>query len=265
MVALVLYAFATRQRSSRAIERHCRQDVAYRVITGNLIPDHATIARFICRHEGALAELFGEVLKLCDRAGLVGPGVVSIDGTRIAGNASPEVNHEFDRIAREVLAEARATDEAEDELYGEARGDELPEQLRTPEGRREFFRQARRRPPARTSTPSRPRSPRRRRRRRCRSSSTRRGSWRAHRGGRAGCGRASASSSSIAGASPIRSPARGPSGCCWRRSGWRPILRSSAAPTRPTSTTGRPPATGSVGGRAADRSRIGRRSCRPGR
>jgi transposase len=144
MVALVLYAFAGGQRSSRAIERHCRQDVAYRVITGNLIPDHATIARFICRHERAVGELFGEVLRLCDRAGLVKPGVVSIDGTRIAGDASPEVNHEFDRIAREIVAAARATDEAEDELYGEARGDELPEQLRTPEGRREFFRQARR-------------------------------------------------------------------------------------------------------------------------
>jgi transposase len=144
MVALVLYAFATRQRSSRAIERHCRQDVAYRVITGNLVPDHATIARFICRHERALSDLFGEVLKLCDRAGLVKMGVVSIDGTRIAGNASPEVNHEFDRIARDILAEARATDEREDELHGEARGDELPEGLRTPEGRREFLRQAKR-------------------------------------------------------------------------------------------------------------------------
>jgi transposase len=143
MVALVLYAFAGAQRSSRAIERHCRQDVAYRVITGNLIPDHATIARFVCRHERALGELFGEVLRLCDRAGLVRSGVVSIDGTRIAGNASPEVNHEFDRIAREIVAETRATDEAEDELYGDARGDELPEQLRTPEGRREFFCQAR--------------------------------------------------------------------------------------------------------------------------
>jgi transposase len=144
MVALVLYAFATRVRSSRAIECHCRQDVAYRVISGNLVPDHATIARFICRHEQALADLFGDVLGLCDRAGLVKPGVVSIDGTRIAGNASPEVNHSFDQIAREVLAEVRATDEAEDEAFGEARGDELPEQIRTPEGRREFFRQAKR-------------------------------------------------------------------------------------------------------------------------
>jgi transposase len=71
MVALVLYSFATQERSSRAIERHCRQDVAYGVIAGDLIPDHATIARLICRHERASADLFGEVLRLCDRAGLV--------------------------------------------------------------------------------------------------------------------------------------------------------------------------------------------------
>jgi transposase len=142
MVTLVLYANATKQRSSRAIESHCRQDVAYRVITGNLVPDHATIARFVVRHESALAGLFGEVLRLCDQAGLVKPGLVAIDGTRLAGNASREANREFEQIAREILAEHKATDEAEDRLHGEARGDELPEQLRTPEGRREFFRQA---------------------------------------------------------------------------------------------------------------------------
>jgi transposase len=142
MVTLVLYAYSTKQRSSRAIEGHCRQDVAYRVITGNVVPDHATVARFVARHEAALAGLFGEVLRLCDRAGLVKPGLVAIDGTRLAGNASRGANREFEQIAREILAEAKATDEAEDEQYGEARGDELPEQLRTPEGRREFFAQA---------------------------------------------------------------------------------------------------------------------------
>ena len=142
MVTLVLYANATKQRSSRAIESHCRQDVAYRVITGNVVPDHATIARFVVRHESALAGLFGEVLRLCDQAGLVAPGLVAIDGTRLAGNASREANREFEQIAREILAEHKATDEAEDQRFGEARGDELPEQLRTPEGRREFFRQA---------------------------------------------------------------------------------------------------------------------------
>ena len=143
MVALILYGFATRVRSSRAIECHCRQDVAYRVITGNLVPDHATIARFINRHDEALAGLFSEVLKLCDRAGLVKPGVVSVDGTRIAGNASPEVNRQFEQLAREIVADVISTDEAEDEELGEARGDELPEELRSAEGRREFFRRAR--------------------------------------------------------------------------------------------------------------------------
>jgi hypothetical protein len=111
MVAVVLYAFATDVRSSRAIERHCRQDVAYRVITGNLVPDHATIARFVCRHERALADVFGEVLRLCDRAGLVKPGVVSIDATRLDGNCSPDANCRFEQIAREILAEAKAIDE----------------------------------------------------------------------------------------------------------------------------------------------------------
>jgi transposase len=107
MVTLILYGFATKVRSSRAIERHCAQGVAYRVITGNLVPDHPTIARFICRHERALADLFAQVLGLCDRAGLVKRGVVSIDGTRIAGSASPEVNYTFEQLAREIVAETK--------------------------------------------------------------------------------------------------------------------------------------------------------------
>jgi hypothetical protein len=69
--------------------------------------------------------------------------VVAIDGTRLDGNCSPDANRRFEQVAREILAEAKAIDEAEDEFYGEDRGDELPEQLRTSEGRREFFRRAR--------------------------------------------------------------------------------------------------------------------------
>jgi transposase len=142
MVALLLYAYATKRRSSRAIERHCRQDVAYRVITANRVPDHATIARFVDRHEAALAELFGSVLALCVRAGLVSTGVVAIDGTKLHADASRAANSDYERIAREIVAEAKATDEAEDELYGEARGDELPEELRTSTGRRKWLREA---------------------------------------------------------------------------------------------------------------------------
>jgi len=145
MVTVVLYALATGVRSSRAIERHCRQDVAYRVITGNVVPDHATIARFVVRHEQALADLFNEVLRLCDEAGLVKPGVIAIDGTRMAGNANSDSTRDFEQIAQEIVAEHKATDETEDEQLGEARGDELPEQLRTGEGRREFFAHAKQR------------------------------------------------------------------------------------------------------------------------
>jgi transposase len=69
MVALLLYAYATKQRSARAIERHCRQDIAYRVITANQVPDHATIARFVARHEAALGELFGSCSRSARRRG----------------------------------------------------------------------------------------------------------------------------------------------------------------------------------------------------
>jgi hypothetical protein len=66
---------------------------------------------------------------------LVKPELIAIDGTRMAGNASHEASRDFDEIAREILAEHKARDEAEGEQLGEARGDELPEQLRTPDGR----------------------------------------------------------------------------------------------------------------------------------
>jgi hypothetical protein len=138
-VALVLYAYSTNERSSRGIERRCRQDVAFRVITGNQTPDHATVARFIRRHQQALNELFGAVLRLCARAGLVDSGIVAVDGTKLTANASSDSNVDYDRIAREIIEDALATDEAEDEKFGDARGDELPEELRTATGRRAWL------------------------------------------------------------------------------------------------------------------------------
>ena len=142
MVALLLYAYARGNRSSRGIERACVEDVAYRVICSNLVPDHSTIAEFRVRHEAALAELFTGVLGLCRRAGLVSVGVVAIDGTKVRANAARTANRGYEQIAREILAEAAETDRREDELYGEARGDELPERLRTSQGRRAALRAA---------------------------------------------------------------------------------------------------------------------------
>jgi transposase len=142
MVALLLYAYARGNRSSRGIERECQEDVAYRVICANHVPDHSTIAEFRRRHETALAELFTSVLSLCRKAGLVRVGVVAIDGTKVQANAARTANRGYEQIAREILAEAAETDRREDELYGEARGDELPEQFRTSEGRRAALREA---------------------------------------------------------------------------------------------------------------------------
>ncbi len=144
MVALLLYAYARGNRSSRGIERECSEDVAYRVICANLVPDHSTIAQFRRRHEAALAELFTAVLRLCREAGLVQVGVIAIDGTKIAANASLQANRSYERIVREILEEAAETDRVEDARYGDARGDELPEHLRTREGRRQALEEAKR-------------------------------------------------------------------------------------------------------------------------
>jgi transposase len=144
MVSLLLYAYARGERSSRGIERKCVEDVAYRVIAAQQKPDHATIARFRARHEDALAELFSSVLGLCKEAGLVKVGVIAIDGTKVHANASHHSNLDYEQLAREILKEAGELDAAEDEFYGDARGDELPEHLRTSEGRRAALAEAKR-------------------------------------------------------------------------------------------------------------------------
>jgi transposase len=142
MVALLMYAYAQGERSARGIERRCVEDVAYRVIAAQQTPDHATIARFRVRHEAALTHLFSEVLGLCRESGLLKVRVIAIDGTKVHANASHHSNLDYEQLAREILKEAGEVDAAEDELYGEARGDELPEHLRTHEGRRAALREA---------------------------------------------------------------------------------------------------------------------------
>jgi transposase len=145
MVALLLYAYARGIRSSRVIERACEEDVAFRVLAAQQRPDHATIARFVERHQEAIAGLFGEVLTLCARSGLAKVGVLAVDGTKVQANASRNENLDYEQFAREILEEAKAVDAAEDELYGDARGDELPPEFSTAQGRRGWLREAKQR------------------------------------------------------------------------------------------------------------------------
>ena len=135
MVALLVYAYCVGERSSRVIERRCTEDVAFRVITANQVPDHATVARFRATHQDALGELFGQVLGLCARAGLVRAGVVAVDGTRMEANASRDANRTAEQLAKEILEDAANVDAEEDARLGSARGDELPAEL-TGSGRR---------------------------------------------------------------------------------------------------------------------------------
>src|SRR4051794_33747931 len=138
MVALLVYAYARGQRSSRVIERACSEDIAFRVIAANRRPDHTTIARFRQRHETALAGLFGEVLALCAQAGLADTAVLAV-GTKVHANASERATRDYEQLAREIVKEAAEIDAAEDEQFGDRRGDELPPELASAAGRKKWL------------------------------------------------------------------------------------------------------------------------------
>ena len=127
LLGLLIYAYAVGERSSRRIERLCVDHVAFRVLCGQDAPDHTRIARFRQAHQDAFAELFAQVLRLAAQAGMARVGVVSIDGTKIAADASRGANKtpawvraEAERMAREILTEAGAVDEAENAKAGKA-------------------------------------------------------------------------------------------------------------------------------------------------
>jgi len=118
------------------------RDVGYRVITGGLRPDHATIARFRARHEQALGGLFTQVLRLLAAEGMVCLGTLSLDGTKLAGNAAQKANRTLPQIGK-LLAEAAAADAAEDPRYGDAPGEPTPGTLARRAERRERLAAAR--------------------------------------------------------------------------------------------------------------------------
>lgn len=146
LTALLVYAYAQGVRSSRQIERACVTDVAMRLVAAQQRPDHTTLARFRSRHAAALADLFGQVLAMCGRAGLGRVGIVAVDGTKIAGQASPRKNYDeqkLHQLAAGIVADAEAADAAEDADLGAARsGDELPKSLRPGSDRAARIRQA---------------------------------------------------------------------------------------------------------------------------
>ena len=155
MTALILYGYSVGVVSSRRLERATHEDVAFRVLAGDQHPDHTAISAFRKRHLKALGSLFVQVLRLCQKAGLVKLGHVALDGTKIKANASKRKAMSYRRILKKekalaaeveaMLHEANAVDQSEDELYGkDRRGDELPEELQRREGRMKKLAEARR-------------------------------------------------------------------------------------------------------------------------
>lgn len=135
LVGLVLLAWCEGVRSSRRIERLCVEHIPFRWVTGNDAPDHTTISRFVKDRADAIDALFVQVLQLAFAAGMGQVGVVSIDGTKMAADASPLKSVSRERLeteVRRIREEHEANDAADDETFGDARGDELPADLADP-------------------------------------------------------------------------------------------------------------------------------------
>lgn len=153
MTKVLLYGYCMGVRSSRKIARHLEENVAFRVLAANNQPDFRTISDFRKIHLERLKKLFVQVLRLCQKAGLVKLGYVALDGTKVKANASKhkamsygrmcEAEKELEEEVKKLLAEAERIDEEEDKLYGaDHRGDELPKELARRETRLEKIKEA---------------------------------------------------------------------------------------------------------------------------
>jgi transposase len=154
MLKVLIYGYSHGVTSSRELERRCRDDVAFRFLTGNTCPDFVAIARFRTRHGEALKALFTQSLVLCGRAGLVSLGRVALDGTKLRADASRHRAMSYERMVRAeaelaaeveaLLGEAQAVDAGEDAAFGvDRRGDELPAELERRQSRLAVIRTAR--------------------------------------------------------------------------------------------------------------------------
>ena len=153
MTALLLYGYCNGVYSSRRIAKASRERVDFMSIVGLDVPDFRTISEFRKRHLKALAALFSQVLKLCERAGLVKLGHVALDGTKIRANASKHKAMSDARMAKraeELEAEvaswldaAAAADASEDAAFGRDRsGEEMPDWVADKKRRAEKIRAA---------------------------------------------------------------------------------------------------------------------------
>ena len=138
LVTALVWAYANGVTSSRRIEQLCRTDLAFRLICAGNFPDHVTFSDFRKAFPDAAAWLFAEVLALCARLGMGKLGVVTLDGTKITANASKAANRTEEHLAKlaaDAVARHGGADAAEDALFGDAAGDEVPAPAWSPRDR----------------------------------------------------------------------------------------------------------------------------------
>lgn len=143
MIKLLFYGYAVGQRSGRKLSRACETDTAYMYLAQMYQPDFRTLNDFRKNHLEQLSGYFVDIVRMCKELGLVTIGQINIDGTKIQANAAnrrtktqEEYQRWLERIdekIKKILKEAGDTDEAEGRIYGDQRGDELPEEINTEE------------------------------------------------------------------------------------------------------------------------------------
>jgi transposase len=153
MLKVLLYGYCTGTYSSRRLAGLVVDSVACRYLAAGNEPDFRTLNEFRRRHGKVLEKLFVQVLKLCQKAGLVKLGRVAVDGTKVKANASKHKAMSYERMkekeaelegeVRGLMREADRIDEEEDRRYGkDRRGDELPAELARRESRLKKIREA---------------------------------------------------------------------------------------------------------------------------
>src|SRR6476660_2662113 len=152
MTALLLHGYASGIYSSRRLANTAVERADFMMIVAGDPPDFRTVSEFRRRHLQALSDLFVQVLRLAEKAGLVKLGHVALDGTKIKANASKHKAMSYDRMKKreaELEAEvdrwlkaAEAADAEEDKLYGDQRGDEMPDWVADKQKRLEKIREA---------------------------------------------------------------------------------------------------------------------------
>lgn len=123
LLKIIILAYSKGITSSRQMELLCRENITFMALSADLQPHFTTLADFISRSPESIADLFSQVVLMCDQLGLIGKEMFAIDGCKLPSNASKEWSgthaelrkkkQKIDRAVRRMLQKHLAQDTAE--------------------------------------------------------------------------------------------------------------------------------------------------------